>query len=69
VKLDAGGSSYKNFNPPSLVGLSQRGPYLHDGRAKTLDDVLEQFHTPRHIGGPTLTEDERRDLLTFLRAL
>jgi DNA-binding beta-propeller fold protein YncE len=69
VKLDAGGSSHKGFNPPSLVGLSQRGPYLHDGRAKTLDEVLEQFHTPRHIGGPALTEDQRRDLLPFLRSL
>jgi DNA-binding beta-propeller fold protein YncE len=68
VKLDAGGGTHQGFNPPSLLGVSQRGPYLHDGRARTLDEVLEQFHTPRHIGGPTLSEDGRRDLLRFLQA-
>ncbi len=69
VKLDSGGSPYQGFNPPSLLGLSERGPYLHDGRAKTLEEVLRDWHTPRHIGGATLTEDEERDLLAFLRAL
>lgn len=69
VKLDAAGSSYQGFNPPSLLGLSDRGPFLHDGRAKTLDEVLRTWHTPRHIGGAVLTDEEERDLLTFLRSL
>jgi len=69
VNLDSGGSPYEGFNPPSLLGLSDRGPYMHDGRAKTLEDVLRTWHTPRHIGGAALTEDEERDLLAFLRAL
>lgn len=69
VKLDSGGSPYEGFNPPSLNGLSERGPFMHDGRAKTLEDVLRTWHTPRHLGGPTLTDDEERDLLAFLRSL
>ena len=69
VKLDSGGSQYQGYNPPSLVGLSERGPFMHDGRAKTLEEVLRTWHTPRHIGGATLTDDEERDLLIFLRAL
>jgi cytochrome c peroxidase len=69
VKLDSGGSPHDGFNPPSLNGVSDRGPYLHDGRAKTLEDVLRTWHTPRHLGGPALTEDEERDLLAFLRSL
>jgi len=33
-----------NFNPPSLLGVSQRGSYFHDSRARTLRDVFERFH-------------------------
>ena len=32
VKLESDGSPYKLWNPPSLRGLADRGPYLHDGR-------------------------------------
>lgn len=32
------------FNPPSLLGVSQRGPYFHDGRAASLRDVFAKFH-------------------------
>jgi cytochrome c peroxidase len=32
------------FDPPSLRGIGQQGPYFHDGRAKTLDEVLKSSH-------------------------
>jgi len=69
VKLDAEGSPYKLWNPPSLLGLYDRAPYLHDGRAKTLDDVLRKHHTPEMLGGERLTEEERSDLKAFLLSL
>jgi cytochrome c peroxidase len=69
VKLDGGGSPHLKFNPPSLLGLSERGPYMHDGRARSLEEVLERYHTPHHIGGAALTDAEQRDLLAFLRSL
>ncbi len=69
VKLEAEGSPYKLWNPPSLLGLYDRGPYLHDGRARTLDDVLRKHHTPELLGGDKLTETERADLTTFLLSL
>ena len=53
------------FNPPSLRGLSQREPYFHDGRAKRLEDVFQNF---RHQLTSELTDDERDDLLVFLRS-
>jgi DNA-binding beta-propeller fold protein YncE len=60
----------KGFNPPSLKGVTKRGPWLHDGRAKTLEEVFEQFHRPSKLGGkPDFTTDELRDLLAFLRSL
>jgi YVTN family beta-propeller protein len=69
VKLEAEGSPYKLWNPPSLLGLHDRGPYLHDGRAKTLKEVLEKHHTPDMLGGPELTDEEQHDLRAFLLSL
>ena len=53
------------FNPPSLRGVSQRGPYFHDGRAKRLEDVFRNFE---HQLQSELTEDELNDLLAFIRS-
>ncbi|MCA9268374.1 MAG: c-type cytochrome, partial [Planctomycetales bacterium] len=56
-----------HFNPPSLRGVGQRGPYFHDAGAASLDDV---FVTHGHqLDGRVLSDDELRDLLNFLRSL
>jgi len=55
-----------HFNPPSLRGVSQGGPYFHDGRAATLEEV---FTRHRHQLKAALTGAELRDLLAFLRTL
>jgi YVTN family beta-propeller protein len=57
------------FSPPTLRGLHARGPFLHDGRAETLEDVVRKHHTPTMVGGQEITEAERRDLIEFLKAL
>jgi YVTN family beta-propeller protein len=54
------------FNPPSLRGVSQGGPYFHDGRAAALLDVVTRF---RHQLKADLSVEEQRDLLAFLRNL
>jgi YVTN family beta-propeller protein len=69
VKLEADNSPYDLWNPPSLRGVYDRGPYLHDGRAETLEDVLRSDHAPEKLGGQQLTPEERRDLVEFLRSL
>lgn len=56
----------KRFNPPSLRGVGQRGPYFHEGQAKTLNEVFRKF---RHKLPRDLTDDELRDLTSFLRSL
>jgi YVTN family beta-propeller protein len=68
VGLEDDGSPYDKWNPPSLRGLWDRGPYLHDGRAETLEEVLKS-HDPKRIGGEELTADERKDLIAFLKSL
>jgi YVTN family beta-propeller protein len=55
-----------HFNPPSLRGVSQGGPYFHDGRAATLEEV---FTRHRHRLADALSDDELRDLLHFLRSI
>ena len=53
-------------NPPSLRGVGQRGPYFHDGRAATLEDVFGNFG---HQLKGELTPKQQADLLAFLRSL
>jgi cytochrome c peroxidase len=69
VGLEPDGSPYRLWNPPSLRGVRDRGPFLHDGRAPTLDAVLRKHHAPEKLGGEALTDEERKDLIAFLQSL
>jgi cytochrome c peroxidase len=69
VKLEPDGSPYQRWNPPSLRGLFDRGPFLHDGRAQTLDELLQGPHAPEKLGGEALTPARRQDLIAFLNSL
>jgi YVTN family beta-propeller protein len=69
VGLEDDGSPYDKWNPPSLRGLWDRGPYLHDGRAETLDELLTKHHVAEKLGGEALTPAERKDLIAFLKSL
>jgi cytochrome c peroxidase len=55
-----------HFNPPSLRGVGQGGPYFHDNRAATLEEVFAQ---KRHQLRGELSKRELADLLAFLRSL
>ncbi len=56
----------RRFNPPSLRGVRQRGPYFHDNRAASLRDVFVEFGHPQQV---RLNPQEIEDLLMFLRSL
>jgi cytochrome c peroxidase len=49
-----------------LRGIKDSPPYLHDGRLLTLEDTVEFFNL---VTGVKLTQDEKKDLVAFLRAL
>lgn len=53
----------KNF---PLRGIKDSPPYLHDGRLLTLEDTVEFFNL---ILGTKLTQQEKKDMVEFLRAL
>jgi cytochrome c peroxidase len=49
-----------------LRGVKESPPYLHDGRLLTLEDTVEFFNV---ILGVQLAEQDKADLVAFLRAL
>jgi mono/diheme cytochrome c family protein len=55
------------FQVPSLRGVLYRGPYLHDGRAATLEAVLASAGDT-HGRTAALDADQRADLLAYLRS-
>ena len=61
---------YRSHNPPSLRGVYDKDPYLHDGRAATLRDVLTGEHGPESlVGGEPLSPTDLEDLVAYLKAL
>ena len=40
VGLEEPDDAYRGYNPPSLRGVYDKDPYLHDGRSRTLRDAL-----------------------------
>ncbi|HVA51784.1 MAG TPA: cytochrome c peroxidase [Pirellulales bacterium] len=70
VGLGSPRDEYQGFNTPSLVGLYHRIRLLHDGRAKSLDDLLSGPHNPDQVTGQgELSDDERADLIEYLKSL
>jgi cytochrome c peroxidase len=54
------------FNPPSLRGLSQAGPFFHDNRALTVEEVFTRYN---HQLAGKLSSQEVSDLLHYLGSL
>ncbi len=66
------------FKVPSLRNLKYTAPYMHDGRIKTLEQVLDHYATGIHQSatldaqlqnGIQLSTQQRSDLLAFLNTL
>lgn len=55
---------------PQLRGVYDGAPYLHDGRAATLEAIFDR-HNPQQLHGKMheLTAEERADLLRYVREL
>ena len=70
------------FKVPSLRNIAVSGPYMHDGRFSTLDEVLEHYSSGLQkspsldanmvavdFGGLMLTTQDKADLKAFMEAL
>lgn len=71
-------SSWFKFKVPSLRNLKYTFPYMHDGRYKTLDQVLEHYTSgiqqtpnlaPQLANGIALNQTEKDALKAFLNTL
>jgi YVTN family beta-propeller protein len=70
VGLEESDDAYRGYNPPSLRGVYDKDPYLHDGRAKTLKEALSGPHSAENVTGlGALTSDELDDLINYLKSL
>ncbi|MDG2012383.1 MAG: cytochrome c peroxidase [Pirellulaceae bacterium] len=56
----------KEFNPPSLIGVSQRQQFFHDARFQSLADL---FTKNRHQLPREISDAELQQLLSFLKSL
>jgi cytochrome c peroxidase len=58
------------YDTPTLLGIYRTAPYLHHGKAKTLEDVLTTFNPDdRHGKTRHLKETQIADLVAFLKSL
>lgn len=59
-----------SFQTPVLHGLNRSAPYFHDGRYKTLEDVVRQNVAQNLMGtGSHLTNAQQDDLIEYLKTL
>jgi mono/diheme cytochrome c family protein len=56
----------KAYRTTPLRGLWQHPPYFHDGSAASLEDVVAHYNRVRNL---SLTPEERRDLVEYLKSL
>ena len=70
VGLGSASDKYEGFNTPSLRGAYRKVRFLHNGRARSLEAVVTDLHSPEKVEGQgRLTEQEVSDLVAYLRSL
>jgi cytochrome c peroxidase len=68
------------FKTPTLRGIAYTAPYMHDGSLSTLEETVEWYfqggrenrnldYRYRRIGDETFTEQDKQDLVEFMKAL
>lgn len=58
------------YDTPTLIGIYRTAPYLHHGKAQTLEDVLTTFNSDdRHGKTSQLSAAQIADLVEFLKSL
>ncbi len=66
------------FKTPTLRDIAKSAPYFHDGSAATLEDAVDfmlgggkpnQYLDKKNLEKRTITPDQRKDLLEFLKSL
>jgi cytochrome c peroxidase len=70
VGLGSESDHYQGYNTPSLVATYRKVRWLHNGRARSLERVVNELHSPDQVNGEgELSEQESADLIEFLKSL
>jgi cytochrome c peroxidase len=82
AKVSGKDADFGKFATPSLRNVALTAPYMHDGRCKTLEEVVEHYSTgvkrsstldpnlAKHPdGGLQLSSQDKRALVAFLKTL
>ena len=77
IKISNAQDDYSRFKIPTLRNIQFTFPYMHDGRFKTLTEVVKHYntlgdnnHLPKELAQPmNLSDNERTDLVLFLKTL
>jgi YVTN family beta-propeller protein len=74
VRMDVGTSTkydnVKDFDVPQLEGVYMRAPYLHDGKALTLEGIWTRFNPDdKHGITSDMNKVQLNDLIEFLKTL
>ena len=59
-------SASKKYRATPLRGLWQHAPYFHDGKAATLDAVVDHYVGALKL---SLTADQKKDLVEYLKSI
>ena len=66
---DTGVVVTRGFNVPSLRSVARTAPYMHDGSVRTLDARVYNNPNDMHGNTSTLSEEEKADLVAYLKTL
>jgi len=70
VGVDANTDTVRDFDVPHLLGVSMSPPYLHDGRALTLEEIWTKYDKAGQHGVVNdLTKEQLNDLVEFLKSI
>lgn len=77
MKITNKQEDYLRFKVPTLRNIQFTFPYMHDGRFKTLTEVIKHYNsiqknknTPKELAQPMyLSDNDRVDLVAFLKTL
>jgi YVTN family beta-propeller protein len=59
-----------DYDTPTLLGIYRSAPYLHHGKAETLEEVLTKYNrADRHGRTSHLSSEQIADLVEYLKAL
>lgn len=77
MKITHSRSDSLKFRVPTLRNIAVSGPYMHDGRFNTLDEVLDHYVAASQSPGTTtksikairLSAQDKKDVIAFLQTL